>query len=113
MRQSLFCQRHSISATLRCSLSLNPNDANAHNNLGTTLGRQGKTAEAIAAFQKTISLNPNDADAYSNLGFALNEQGKTAEAIAAFQKARDLYRSQGKTQDVDQITQALKQLGSR
>ena len=68
---------------------------------------------AISAFQKAISLNPSYANAYYNLGNALGKQGKTAEAIAAYQKARDLYRSQGKTQAVDRITQALKQLGSR
>ena len=99
--------------SFRKAISLNPNFANAYYNLGLALKNQGKPAEAIAACQKAISLNPNYANAYNNFGNALNKQGKPAEAIAAYQKARDLYRSQGKTQDVDRITQALEQLGSR
>ena len=100
-------------AACQKAISLNSNDAEAYYNLGVALGKHGKTAEAIVAYQKAISLNPNNANAYNNLGFTLGKQGKTAEAIDAYQKARDLYRSQGKTQDVDRITQALKQLGSR
>jgi tetratricopeptide (TPR) repeat protein len=95
------------------AIRLKPNFAEAYYNLGTALGGQGKTAEAIVAFQKAIRLNPNNAGAYYNLGTALGKQGKTAGAIAAYKKGRDLYRSQGKTQLVGQITQALKQLGSR
>ena len=46
---------------------LRDNYAEAHNNLGTTLLRQGQTEEAIRQFQEAIRLKPDDADARYNL----------------------------------------------
>jgi superkiller protein 3 len=54
--------------------------------------------EAITTYQKALSLNPDYAEPYHGLGVVLRDQGELEEAIAAYQKARDLYRSQGKTQ---------------
>jgi tetratricopeptide (TPR) repeat protein len=80
---------------------------------GVAFGQKRDWRNAEISFRKAIALDPNYADAYDNLGVTLGKQGKPVEAIAAYQKARDLYRSQGKTQDVDRTTQALKQLGIR
>ncbi len=49
--------------------------AGAHNNLGTTLARQGKVDEAIVHFRKALDLNRGDAGAEANLGGALLSQG--------------------------------------
>jgi lipoprotein NlpI len=62
----------------------------AHGLLGTALGGQGKTDEAIAEFRKAIELDPRFAVAHSSLGNVLSDQGKTDEAIAEYRKAIEL-----------------------
>jgi Flp pilus assembly protein TadD len=51
------------------------------------LYRQGKRAEAEAAYRKAIKIKPDLALAHTNLGVILHEQGKLAEAEAAHRKA--------------------------
>ncbi|MBA4018754.1 MAG: hypothetical protein C0483_16425 [Pirellula sp.] len=53
---------------------------------GTQLEAEGKTAEALAAYQEAVKLNPNDAEAYCRRGHLLMEGLRTAEALAAFEK---------------------------
>ena len=66
-----------------------PADAEAHSNLGTTLGNQRKPEEAVAEFRvdTAIRLTPDYADAHNNLGIALGNQGKLEEAVAEFRTA--------------------------
>jgi predicted O-linked N-acetylglucosamine transferase (SPINDLY family) len=66
---------------------LNPTYAEAYNNMGVALQKQGKVDEAIAAYNKALSLKPDYAEAYNNMGNALKEQGKLDEAITAYNKA--------------------------
>ncbi|MGJ5634450.1 tetratricopeptide repeat protein [Nostoc sp. CALU 1950] len=65
---------------LRKAIKLNPNDADAYNNLGVVLSKQNKLEEAETQLRKAIELNPNFADAYNNLGVVLSEQNKLEEA---------------------------------
>ena len=58
------------------AISIKPDYAEAHNNMGTTLNVQGKLQEALDAYSRAISLNPNSMDAYNNMGVTLKEQGK-------------------------------------
>jgi len=53
----------------------------AHNNLGTALSADGRTAEAMREFAEAIRLNPDYPQAHFNLAMDLGEQGKTTEAI--------------------------------
>lgn len=68
---------------------VNPNFAPAHEILGQAYQAEGRTQEAIAAYNKAIELNPESvsAETYNQLGIALAEQGKLSEAIAAFHHA--------------------------
>ena len=100
-------------AAYQKAISINPNFAPTYTNLGIVLNKQGKTAEAIAAYQKAISIDPTYADAHIEWGFVLAGQGNLEGVIAKLRKARDLYRDQGNTQQVDKITQILKKLGNR
>ncbi len=50
-------------------LQINPNDVNAHGNLGLALKERGQLDEAIAEYQKVLELNPNDARAYNNIAW--------------------------------------------
>ena len=68
-------------------LKINPNHANAHNNLGIVLEQLGESKKAMICFQKAVQINPNFARAHYNLGkvfYALNEIQK---AINCFEKA--------------------------
>jgi len=52
-------------------LRLEPNHADAENNLGAMLAAQGRMDEAIVHFQKSLKINPNHTDARNNLRAAL------------------------------------------
>ena len=67
-------------------ISLEPNDAKAHYNIGNTFQKQGKWQEAIDAYNKALLIKPEYAEAYNNMGVALKEQGKLDEAIKAYNK---------------------------
>ena len=69
------------------ALSIKPDDAQAHYNMGNALNDQGKLEKAIEAFKKALSIKPDYAEAYNNLGNALKEQGKLEKAIEAYNKA--------------------------
>lgn len=67
------------------ALSLNPNDAQIHNNLGSVYANMGKMADAQAEFQKSAQVNPAGASrAYYNLGAIMYNAGKMDEAANAF-----------------------------
>ena len=68
------------------SISLKPDYADAHNNLGLCL----EGAAAIEQFQTAIRLRPNFAGAYNNLANALKDADQLDPAIDAFRKAIDL-----------------------
>jgi predicted O-linked N-acetylglucosamine transferase (SPINDLY family) len=72
------------------ALSIRPDSADAHYNMGVTLQKQGKLEETIEAYNKAIALKPDYANAYYNMGIALQDQGKLEEAIEAYNKATAL-----------------------
>jgi tetratricopeptide (TPR) repeat protein len=69
------------------TLAINPNCADAYNNMGVALQTQGKLTEAITAYQKALDLNPNYIDVYNNLGILYKQQQKFEEALQCYQKA--------------------------
>ena len=69
------------------ALTLRPDLAEAHCNLGVALFDQGKLAEAVACYHHALSAKPDYAQAHSNLGVALAEQGKLQEALACYRQA--------------------------
>ncbi len=54
------------------------------------LQRDGKTAEAVAEFERVIKAAPDDIDALYGLGLTLRYAGRKAEAIQYFQQALNL-----------------------
>lgn len=66
---------------------LEPDDFEAHNNLGNSLKRVGRLQEAIKSFKKAIDINSNYPQAFFNLGNTLNSIGEISEAIKCFQRA--------------------------
>ncbi|MBI1926223.1 tetratricopeptide repeat protein [Candidatus Poribacteria bacterium] len=72
------------------AIEINPNNANAHNNLGNAYEAQGQYEQAIAAYQRAIDIDPNDAIAHINLGVVYTKQGQYEQAIAAYKKGIDI-----------------------
>ena len=69
------------------TVELNPDDADAHNNLGNTFQDLGRFKEAEASYARAIALNPDYAEAHSNLGNTLQELGRSDEAEASLRLA--------------------------
>ena len=71
----------------RQAITLKPDYAEAHYNLGNTLKKQGRLDEAEASYTQAITLKPDYAEAHYNLGNTLKELGRLEEAETNYRKA--------------------------
>ena len=69
------------------AVSLKPDYAEAHFNLGVVLKVSGRPNLAVESYKKAIELLPNYLGAHSNLGNALKQIGKLEEAVTSYQNA--------------------------
>jgi len=67
------------------ALQLNPNLAEAHNNLGDLYRDQNQMAAAINHYQQAIALNPTLAEAHSNLGMAFLRIGDWKQGFEGYE----------------------------
>jgi Flp pilus assembly protein TadD len=74
-------------AHYRRALEIDPEDADAHNNLGAALADLKHLDEAVDCYQSAIRLRPDFPDAHYNLGNALNELMRFDEAAASYREA--------------------------
>jgi tetratricopeptide (TPR) repeat protein len=74
-------------------LAIQPDYADAHNNVGAALQARGNISEAIAHFQEALAIKPDNAETHVNLALALRAQGRTAEAKAHLQRATEIQPS--------------------
>lgn len=73
---------------IEIAISLNPNDADIHANLGRFLHNLGRTGESVAAFKKAIRLNPHAPSNYlMNFGVTYWMMGQHEKAIALCKRA--------------------------
>jgi len=70
------------------SASKRPDNARAHNNLGSIWLKQGDIPAAVRCFTRALELQPYYASAHFNLGLARLGAGATAAAVAQFDQAR-------------------------
>jgi Flp pilus assembly protein TadD len=63
-------------------------DGSADFEEGSRHAREGRWAEAVAAFERALELRPDWPSALANLGVALRVLGRFEEAIAAYDRAR-------------------------
>jgi protein O-GlcNAc transferase len=75
---------------LKRAITLKPDLAEAHNDLGNVLGVQGKFVQAAACFERAGLLKPDYADAHYNRGLALGNLGRFGEAAGCFQRVLTL-----------------------
>jgi tetratricopeptide (TPR) repeat protein len=66
---------------------LEPELAEANNDLGTLLAQDGDLDAAIARFRLALAATPEYPDALNNLGYALLLTGRDAEARALYEQA--------------------------
>ena len=62
-------------------LTLTPDNADAHVNLGRLLHEIGRLTEAREHYRAALSVRPRDATAAYNLAVSLGDEGRTAEAM--------------------------------
>lgn len=71
----------------RRAVELDPEQADAHVNLGRLLHESGDALGAEAHYRRALELRPDDATAAFNLGVALEDQKRDAEAVQAYELA--------------------------
>lgn len=72
---------------LRQILTLEPEDAAAHAQMGYVLQQMGDPATALAHYDKSLQLLPDQSDVYMNMGMVLRALRRYPEAIASFVRA--------------------------
>jgi tetratricopeptide (TPR) repeat protein len=73
------------------AIRLDPENADAHFNLGNTFAQRGKLRDAVICYQEAIAIDPNFAQVYFNLGVLLLPIDKQLEdAIDMLRAAVDL-----------------------
>ena len=75
-------------------VDIDPNYANAHNNLGKALALRGELEEATLHFRQALRSEPQLGSAHEGLARALALQGKKEEAVEHYQEAIRIFKSQ-------------------
>jgi Flp pilus assembly protein TadD len=76
-------------------LKLQPQNAEASNNLGVALQKSGRLAEAMNRFRQALQIKPEYSEAWFNLASALLESGDADQARDAAKKALRYAQAQG------------------
>jgi Flp pilus assembly protein TadD len=71
---------------LERALSIRPDDAMLHNDLGSVRGALGDADAALASWRRATALDPQQPMPWFNLGRNLQQQGRTTEAIEALER---------------------------
>ena len=69
------------------AIKINPNYADAYNNMGTIFNNKDEFDQAISYISGALRINPNDADAYYNMGVALQGKRELTAAIDSYKQA--------------------------
>ena len=69
------------------AISIDPQYAVAHHNLGVLLRQQGLLNEAIESYTRATAIQPDYVDAHYNLGNALLDIGNLDAAVSSYHKA--------------------------
>lgn len=81
------------------NVSVNPEAALPHNDLGYALAQKGQIAKAIEQIRLATQLDPRYSDAHHNLGLLLLQTGQVAGAVTELQAAMQLTPNVADTHD--------------
>ncbi len=90
------------------ALKLKPDDTNAYYNRGVSKALLGDNQGAITDYDQALKLKPDDADTYYERGKSKDRLGDKQGAIADYQKAAELYQTQGKTKEYQDVLEQIK-----
>ena len=79
----------------QASLQLDPQNRQAHIELGTLLARLGRGTDAVPHFDAVLRATPNDPELHYRRGVALLQSGKLSEAKSALTKSVELRANVG------------------
>jgi len=69
------------------ALRIDPDYAQAHNNLGAQLQVIGRPGQALDHYRRAVALRPDNIESRTNLGQLLSNQGEVSEAADQFSEA--------------------------
>jgi len=84
-----------VALLYQATIERNPECWMAHCNLGGVLQGQGRTAEAIAHYQKALAVAPRYAPLHNNIGVSLARCGRLDEAIGLYRQALEIQPDYG------------------
>jgi len=87
---ALHLQGKDAVSALQKSIELMPDDAEAHNNLGTVFKDLGQLDSAAESCRRALEISSDFALAHSNLGDVLQLSGQLDGAVASFRRALEL-----------------------
>jgi len=77
--------------TLRRTVELLPQDAEAHGNLAMALRDQGQWAAALASWRRALAIQPNDVETLVDAADAARVLGMAREAVRLYQRALQIH----------------------
>ena len=86
-------KQNKIDQSLKASqkaIEINPNDAEAHFNVGNTFKELDRLKDSEISYKKAINLKSDYLEAYNNLGTVLRELGRLEESEASYKKAIEI-----------------------
>jgi predicted O-linked N-acetylglucosamine transferase (SPINDLY family) len=89
---------------MQTAVRLMPEDAEAHVNLGVTLAKVQRFAEAEFHLHRALELNPELAAAHFRLGMTLELQGRYADAEASLRRGRAMELRTGNVAGDDELS---------
>ena len=92
------------------ALKLKPDYSIAYNNRGISRSNLGDKKGAIEDYDQALKLKPEFVEAYFNRGNIRSNLKDKKGAIEDYQKAADLYQTQGKMKDYQDILNQIKKL---
>jgi tetratricopeptide (TPR) repeat protein len=81
--------------------------------LGDLLAHEGRTAQAIDAFQQALIINPKLAEAHHHLGSILSENGEVARGFDHLMQRARLIHADGQVRDADEAVHKMKHDGEQ
>jgi Tfp pilus assembly protein PilF len=93
-------RQNRLAEALACyerTISISPNHARAHNNIGVIRQQWGEAAAAQAAYRKAVEADPQFGLAWFNLGNCFRQDNRLDEAQAAYRRASALMPDDAET----------------